>query len=446
MNTVWKTILRPYNETSISWQLGTGVHMRRFLSVLCIGVFAALTARGADAQCSGYSVDILSGPDCQFEPSDANASAINQAGELCGAYYTCDNSGDAAVWLGDGPWIPLVSFPPGYSGFNPLDINLSRNMAGTTRLIQNPELPLAAIYDYETGSMTNLGTLPGHTESEALAINSNGVVVGSSVNSATGPLTAFVWQNGEMSALPLPFEISAMAWDISDSVLICGEMATQPTGADHAYIYDLTTERVVDVGIVFDNAISSRATGVNNAGTICGFSFIPCGKHCLTRKGFIWSNGIVQDLGVLPGTTNITTQAINDSNVVVGYCDPGGNKAVVWRNGTLWALNDLIPPELSLNITEAWDINNAGQIAGLASVIGSGGDRVAVRLTPIPSPIGDSDCDADIDVDDLLGVINNWAHQAPKGSTPPALPPCDFDHDGTVELDDLMIVIDNWTK
>jgi probable HAF family extracellular repeat protein len=414
---------------------------RRFLVTVSAFFAALLTARGAQAQCSGYSVDILPGPDCKFVPSDANASAVNEAGELCGAYFNC-STGEAAVWLGEGPWIPLVNYPKGFMGFNPLDMNLSRKMAGTTRMAQNPEHSFAAIYDFETSSMTNLGALPGHTESEAVGINSSNVVVGNSNNAAVADqLRAFLWQNGDMSVLPMTYGTTSFAFDISDSGKICGRMGNHPSLDSHAFIFDLATGILTDVGLLLDGATGSRATGVNNAGTICGFSAIPCGQSCTVRRSFIWSNGVVQDLGVLPGNTNTFARAINDSNVVIGYCDPIPT-TFVWRNGKIYTLNDLIPPELNLDLQTPSDINNAGQIVGLASVIGSGGDRVAVRLTPMPSPIGDFNCDATVNVDDLLGVINNWAKTPPQGAK--WFPPGDFDHDGIVELDDLMIVIDNW--
>jgi hypothetical protein len=414
--------------------------MQLVLSTLLATV---LTARSAAAQCAGYSVDIVPGPDCQFVPSDANATAVNEAGELCGAYSTC-SSGQAAVWLGDGSWIPLLSSPPGFLGFAPLDINLTRVMAGTTRLNQFPELPIAAIYDFDKSMMTNLEALPGHNWSEALAINSNSIVVGISNNDAVAnQMKAVVWQDLRVSALPLTYGNDSQALDISDSGKICGWMGPHAQNDTHAFMYDLVTGTTTDVGVPLEGAISSRARGVNNAGTICGHSRIPCGSSCTIRRSFIWSDGVVQDLGVLPGKTNTTALAINDSNVVIGYCDPIG-QTFVWRNGTIYALNDLIPAELNLDLQTPSDINNAGQIVGFASVIGGGGDRVAVRLTPIPSPYGDSDCDGDVDVDDLLGVINHWADASPNGSK--ALPPCDFDHDAVVELDDLMIVIDNWTS
>ena len=408
-------------------------------SVISIGA----NGLNAIAQCSGYSVEIFAGPTCPIFPSFAHATGISDNGSMCGGYVDCAEVGHHVIWWPNGEKTELPNSADGGIPDSPFEVNDDGQVAGRLNLPGLPSPDRAFLFS--DGVTTNLGALLGHNWAEALAINNSGVVIGNSINTATGPLTAFVWQDGKMSKVPLPYGLASEAYDISDSGKICGWMGNHTANDAHAFIHDLATGDTVDAGILVSGSSGSRATGITNAGTICGWSFIPCGFACYDRKGFIWSNGVVQELGVLSGTTTTEPQAINDSNVVVGYCSDPGAKAFVWQDGVISALNDLIPPELNLNITLAWDINNAGQIVGEANVIGSGGDRVAVRLTPIPSHIGDSDCDSDIDVDDLLGVINNWAHQSPKGSTPPALPPCDFDHDGFVEVDDLMIVIDNWT-
>ena len=402
---------------------------------------ASLIDQWTTAQCT-YDVEVFSGPDCQFLPSFAHATGIADNGAMCGSYVDCAEVGHHVTWWADGS---ITELPPSADGGipdSPFDINSAGEVAGRMHVPGQPS-PLNQAFVYSNGVTLDLGLLAGQNTAQAIAINSNSAVVGYSNNTGFGPLTAFVWQNGKMSALPLTYGTKSEAYDISDTGFVCGWMGSHAQKDTHAFIYDLSTGTITDVGVVLKGAIASRAKGVNNAGTICGTSPVPCGKSCFTTNGFIWRNGEAQDLGVLPGKTRTLPQAINDSNVIVGFCDPG-TVAFVWRNGTMTALNDLIPSELNLNISLAWDINNAGQIVGEATILGSGGDRVAVRLTPIPSPIGDSDCDSDIDVDDLLGVINNWAHESPKGSN--ALPPCDFDHDGLVEVDDLMIVINNWTS
>jgi probable HAF family extracellular repeat protein len=352
----------------------------------------------------------------------------------------CGEAGHAIIWGPNGETTLIPSIPPNsHAAPQPFEVNTLGQAVGF--FDTSPGLGRAFLF--VDGVTIDLGTLPAGNKSEAAAISESGIVCGYSAGSGQ-PISAFVWHNGQMAALNLPLGPNSVANDISDSGLICGWMGMAPHIDGHAFIYDLTSGKTIDAGISLAGAVGSQATGVNNLDTICGGSVIPCGKLCNILRGFIWSNGEIQDLGVLPDKIHTRPLAINDSNVVVGYCDPGGARAFVWRSGVMHALNDLISPGLNLNVRLAWDINNAGQIVGEATVIDSDGDRVAVRLTPIPSSIGDSDCDGDIDTDDLLGVINNWAHESPKGSK--ALPPCDFDHDGTVELDDLIIVIENWSN
>jgi hypothetical protein len=85
-------------------------------------------------------------------------------------------------------------------------------------------------------------------------------------------------------------------------------------------------------------------------------------------------------------------------------------------------------------------INNNGQI--LCEAFDEHSSFVAVLLSPIPSPIGDLNCNGSVDVDDLLGVINSWGDETPKSSS--AMPPADFSHNHVVDVDDLLIAINNW--
>jgi probable HAF family extracellular repeat protein len=159
------------------------------------------------------------------------------------------------------------------------------------------------------------------------------------------------------------------------------------------------------------------------------------------RHAAYWFNGVGIDLGTLPGRLKSIASGINNAGLAVGSSDdPLLSHAFLFQNGVMSDLNDYIAPELDLELTQGIAINDNGQI--LCAAFNETNSFVAVLLTPIPSPIGDFNCDATVNVDDLLGVINNWAKTPPQGTK--WLPPGDFDHDGLVELDDLMIVIDNW--
>ncbi|MCI0348240.1 MAG: hypothetical protein L0Z53_02345, partial [Acidobacteriales bacterium] len=322
--------------------------------VLPVGLWIGMAnVQAAIAQCPPqYSVEIFAGPDCPFLPSFAGAWGINDNGAIAGYYLDCGETAHLVIWSATGEVTELPpSDDPGYPTIL-FDINNLGQVAGKLWVPSLDPTPDRAFL-YSDGVTLNLGALPGHNWAEAYAINESGVICGTSNNTATGPLTAFVWHDGEMSALPLTFGKFSSAHDVSDTGLVCGWMGDLSKLA-HAFIHDLATGETIDVGVVLEGATASFARGVNNSGTICGWSGIPCGELCTVIKGFIWSDGVAQDLGFLPGATSARALAINDSNAVVGIS--GGN-GFVWQNCLIHALDDLVPPELNLIIREAWDIN-----------------------------------------------------------------------------------------
>jgi probable HAF family extracellular repeat protein len=95
-----------------------------------------------------------------------------------------------------------------------------------TRIVDGVEQAEHAFL-WENGVLTDLGVLPDDTESAAAAINSLGVIVGSSsrTNMATFQEThrAFIRENGSITAIPVP-SVDAQAADINDSGVVVGTM------------------------------------------------------------------------------------------------------------------------------------------------------------------------------------------------------------------------------
>jgi len=403
---------------------------------MLVGFSAAVTpALWCHAQCAEYAVEIFAGPACSVLPSWAGARGISNTGSICGGYVDCAEVGHHVIWTADGRIIELPPSADGGIPGSPFKINSAGQVVGRMNV---PGLsPPDRAFLYADGVTQNLGTLLGGNYSEAAAINASGTVCGYSTGVGQ-PLTAFVWQDGTMSALNLPFGTDSVANDISDTGEVCGWMGDLPWLA-HGYIW--SASRVIDLGAVLPGANGASATGLNNSGNVCGYSLYGDPSEPIMRRGFFWTNGTVLDLGILPGFTTATPTRLNDFNVIVGSCNSfpisGLTSAFVWQNGIMQDLNDLVPPELNLNIDSAYDINNAGQIVAQALRRGpKGTDTVAVRLTPIPKLLGDFNCDRIINVDDLIGVISHWNFTTPN---------LDFDGSGTVGVGDLLIVLDNWT-
>jgi probable HAF family extracellular repeat protein len=306
----------------------------------------------------------------------------------------------------------------------------------------NPEvLRRAAFYDFNSSTLVDIGHLPRGNRSEALAINESGIVCGFSTGIGQ-PMSAFIWQNGQMSALDLPFGPDAVAYSIADNGAICGWMGTAPHIDAHAFVW--RDGETTDLGVILKGALGPTPRAIcSNGLSVCGdciFTY-PDPEILYQRRAFIWRDGVAEDLGILPGYHNSIAYGVNDSQTVVGGCTTvfGGGPAFVWRNGVMKVLNDLIPPGHQLNIDLVKSINNAGQIAGSARKTDGSNDQVAVRLTPIPSPPGDCDCNGVVNIDDLLAVINQWGPAIPTTTA-------DFDNNGTVGLEDLMEVVRLWTR
>jgi probable HAF family extracellular repeat protein len=173
--------------------------------------------------------------------------------------------------------------------------------------------------------MTDIGTLGGEFSRANLNNDAGQVVGGSEV--ADGSIHPFLWQNGTMTDLgTLPGYKSARAIRISENGIICG-FAYDPVGTP-------------------TNAASMRA-------------------------GFVYRDGKFTDLGSLGGL-GTGCGDVNDKGQVTGASDisiaPEGETptthGILWENGTLTDMNDLLVSGSGWEITQAVGFNSLGQIAG----------------------------------------------------------------------------------
>jgi probable HAF family extracellular repeat protein len=301
-------------------------------------------------------------------------------------------------------------------------------------------------YLHHNGTAIDLGTLPGDSASEASGVSEDGTVCGTSWNPS---LRAFMWKDGQMSAIPLPLGPLSMALGISNNGLVCGWMGDSPLTA-HAFIWNGSA--AVDLGVI-PGGQSSAAYGISDNGDACGAGVLPLnGGPDLTLHAFLWTGGRMTDLGTLPGLPRSRATAVNIADQVVGdsYNENLVGHAFVWQQGAMHKLNSLINSSLQLNITNATSINNAGQIAAYGHYpdpSGFGQIYVAMRLNPIPPLAGDLNCDWEVNVPDLLAVISAWGPCPPQPPGEPFTKNChaDFNDDGVVNHHDIVAVVLNWT-
>lgn len=120
------------------------------------------------------------------------------------------------------------------------------------------------------------------------------------------------------------------------------------------------TYTVTDLGSL--GSYDTFAFAVSDSSRVAGYSYVPLvpgpGN---TRHAFLWYQGQMQDLGVLPGGTYSWATDINEAGQVCGFADDVNiyGRPVVYRNGVL---EDLGLPAGGNG--ESRGINNLTQIAG----------------------------------------------------------------------------------
>lgn len=302
------------------------------------------------------------------------------------------------------------------------DINDAGQVAGVSH---NGVVPQAFLW--EAGVMRSLGR-DRNEISEARAINASGYVAGS-IKELTNSnnYRAFYWFNGMRAILPpLSGGAAAEARAISDNGLLVGFSDTVRNGRSitHAFTFSISGASLTDIGGNFGGDNASYAYDVNSLGTSVGVSGSPgmafktnpvtdlgalfngrsstanavnannqiVGQSELLaadgqrrRHAFSWDNNVMTDLGALPGG-NSEALGINDNGIIVGSL--AENIAVMWRDGRMIVLNDLLPassPWQSLVIARA--VNNKNQIVGTGKLKqGSLPHAFVMTLDPPPPP------------------------------------------------------------
>jgi probable HAF family extracellular repeat protein len=273
----------------------------------------------------------------------------------------------------------------------------SQQYGGPSKCFTNPE----HAFLWSTGTMTDLGTLGG-LDSQGVAINDSGEVVGWAVPKSGGYGEPFLWNGHKMT------QVSGMAPNgargINDSVQIagqCGDIVSPQVFAcvvaangnvtvlPEPNLTCLTAVAINKGGQVLGNCYqgdntlavvwtndsptvlptlgggAASATAINNLGQAVGTSNTSTGA----LDAFLWKNGTMTDLG-----NSFSPAAINDSDVIVGG-------QLVFSGGTLQNLNNLIPAGSPYQIQNATGINDNGQIVANA-LDTADGQHHGLLLTP----------------------------------------------------------------
>jgi probable HAF family extracellular repeat protein len=258
---------------------------------------------------------------------------------------------------------------------------------------------------WRAGHMSALPTLGGNN-GEASAINNRGEAVGYAEDGAVDSTCpagttnnridlSALWVNGKAEALPLVgSDVDAVAWGINDQGQAVGYSGNCTT-AIHAVMWKDKTAFVLQdlggTGSNFGYAISNRGQIAGEVGSADGTTFYAA----VWQSG---ADGAVTNIGVLPGDFAAFATGINNRGQVVGNnFDSNFNwsHGFIWQDGVLTDLNTLIPADSNLFIISASNINDRGQISGMATVLSGprAGDIDSYLLTPTDGRMGASMAD-----------------------------------------------------
>jgi probable HAF family extracellular repeat protein len=228
---------------------------------------------------------------------------------------------------------------------------------------------------WQKGTLQDIGTLGGPDPLPGPGCDNQrpGVIVGTSYTSFTpNPSTGiptqdpFLWDNGKMTDLGNlggTFNFGQCANNRGD---VIGQSTLPGDQATHAFVWQ--RGKMKDLGTLGGN--NSEAIWINDAGDIVGSADLPTPEiHDAVR----WRHGQILDLGTVEGDPCSRGRAINARGQIVGGSSDCHNflHAFVWEEGgPMLDLNTLIPPDSGLQLTNAFNINDRGEILAKSIPLG----------------------------------------------------------------------------
>ncbi len=308
------------------------------------------------------------------------ATALNNQGQVAGSIWVGDTEEHAFLWQ-SGSLTDLGTLAPGLGstalGINDLGqvVGYSGHSTYTDDWGTHRVRWHAFLWDQDTG-MRDLGSLSGG-DTWAYDVNNLGRVVGRDYGSYHADSYAFMWDSSagmanlgpfdEVGGIPIRMNNHGQAvWSTRD-----------PSDSSSAVLWDAA------VGVAYLGNLGadfSRANGVNDLSQVVGYVSYFDGPSA----PFLWDS--VNGMTALTSPTGLSAFAagINNLGEIVGWAempDLAGIHAFLWNGDQVIDLNDLIAGGVILSRASA--INDRGQI--LAASDGPDGTTYYL-LDPVPEP------------------------------------------------------------
>lgn len=285
--------------------------------------------------------------------------AISDAGQVAGSVPIGDGTSQPAFWSAG------VVTTLDISGVA-LDINEEGIVAGSSQ---------GDAFYWRDGDVVRVS--PGAFEDAfAAAVNNAGTVAGARLTCFRGCNgSAFIVQGDDTIRIGSGRGPTSVARDINSNGVVVGELESSRGANQQAFSWQDGVFTFLTPEGVF-----SRANAINSSGEIAGMASVVGGLHAV-----VWRGGKSIDLGALPGPYVSEALGINDMGDVVGVSfnpvDRSLNRGFIWTDGHIQDLNGLVSPSDWI-IERATDINDRGQIVAVARSTTSE-TRAAFLLDPI---------------------------------------------------------------
>jgi probable HAF family extracellular repeat protein len=314
-----------------------------------------------------------------------------------------NNAGQVVGYMGARPFRTMANQPivpasddlgvlPGHTRSFAHAIDSSGVVVGSS-VDDNPYEWRAFRYGFNGAGMESLDSVGKH--SFAYGINDHGWIVGAIVTSSSQLSQGMIsWGPGWTYSMEswLGYPRQSEAYDVNNSDQIVGWLSTTTT-MPQAFLYDARAgiNRLTRIGNL-PQGRSSRAYGVNDSGQVVGEADDAGWYHAFSWKDA--DNNGVSDPGEMrrleTGYPCSRAAGVNNGGTVVGYiCSNspmtyGQHQAAMFSlNGQVTDLNTLAPGS-GWTLREAAGINDNGQIVG--SMQDANGRVHAFRLDPPPPP------------------------------------------------------------
>jgi probable HAF family extracellular repeat protein len=324
--------------------------------------------------------------------SETFAGSINDFGQVVGMSRIAGDSDTHAFFYDHGVMEDLAPINSGdiRSSFRVGLNNSGRIVSGV--VVDDTYYP--AIYNRQNGQITTLGSL-GSTSGftgVATAINDFGVTVGISYLSS-GIRHGFVYRNGAMSDLGSLGGYSG-ALGINRGGTAVGFSSDSPDGFQRAVIW--ANNSILDIS----NGFESQARAINDFGQVVGETTTLTG----TQEAFRWSNGTSENLGTLTPGRSSEAFSINNEGNIVGTAEaissitfetnPITHLVTITTNyhnhAFLYSNGSMLDLNSVISTNSGWELYYAFSINNSDQILGwgsvDGGEHIRSFILQVPEP------------------------------------------------------------